>query len=97
MRHLVVLTAVAGIHFVADVACMCSTAAGTVGAAAVLVLPGMHCSLAVGSATAVAIVAVSVVSGAIAAGVTTWFLSAAVFSTPLVCRFQTCPFLSVLS
>ena len=39
MRHLVVPTAVAGIHFVADVVCMCSAAVGMVGAAAVLVLP----------------------------------------------------------
>ena len=49
MRHLVVPTAVAGIHFVAAVACMCSAAAGTVGAAAVLLLPDIHCLLAVGA------------------------------------------------
>ena len=52
MLHLVVPTAVAGIHFVEAVACMCSAAAGTVGAAAVLVLPDIHCLLAVGVATA---------------------------------------------
>ena len=100
MRHLVVPTAVAGIHFVADVACMCSAAAGMVFADVVLVLPDIHYSLEVGAATAVvvgvvatvaasdagaAIVAVSVVAGAVAAGVATWVLSAAVFSTPLVC------------
>ena len=78
-------------------------------AAAVLVLPCMHCSLVVGAATAVvvgvvatvaasadwsAIVAVSVyavVSGAVSAGVATWFLSAVVLSTPLVCPVKTCP------
>ena len=53
MRHVVVPTAVAGIHFVADVSCMCSAAAGTVGAAAVLVLPGIHFALAVGAAAAI--------------------------------------------
>ena len=52
MRHLLVPTAVAGIHFVAAVACMCSAASGTVGADAVFVLPGIHFSLAVGAATA---------------------------------------------
>ena len=53
MRLLVVPTAAAGIHFVADVACMCSSEIGTVVAAAVLVQPDMHCSLVVGAATAV--------------------------------------------
>ena len=110
MRHLVVPTDVAGIHFVADVACMCSVAVGTVGAAAVLVLPDIHCLLAVGATTAAGvgvvatvaasdayIVAVSVVSGTVAAGVVTWVLSAAVLSMPLVCPVQNCPSPSVLS
>ena len=106
MRHFVVPTAFAGIHFVAAVACMCSAAAGTVGAAVVLVLPGIHCALAVGAATADVVgvvatdaasdagavtVAVSVVSGDVAAGVATWVLSDAVLSTPFVCPVQTCP------
>ena len=103
MRLLVVPTAAAGIHFEAAVACMCSAAIGTVVAAALLVPPDMHCSLAVGAATdvvvgVVATVAasdtgaaivdlsvVAVVAGAVAAGVATWFLSAVVFSTLLVC------------
>ena len=112
MRHLVVPTAVAGIHFVADVACMCSAAASTFGDAAVLVLPDIQCSLAVGAnTTAVAGLAatdaassygdanfaVSVVAGAVADGVATWVLSAAVLSTPLVYPVQTFPSPSVLS
>ena len=112
MRHLVVPTAVAGIHFVAAVACMCFAAAGTVVGDAVLVLPDIHCLLAVGDATAAvvgvvatvatsdagaAIVAASVVAGAVDAGVATWVLSDAVLSTPLFCSVQTCPYPSVLS
>ena len=112
MRHLVVPTAVDGIQFVAAVACMCSTASGTVVAAVVLVLPDIHCSLSVGDATAAdvgvvatvdasdavaSIIAVPVVDGAVGAGVVTWVLSAAVLSTPLVCPVQTCPSPSVLS
>ena len=106
MRELVVPTAVAGIHFVAAVACICSSAAGTVVSAAVLVLYDIHCSLVVGAATDVvvgmvstvaasaaraAIVVVSVVAGTVAAGVATWVLSAAALFTPLVCPVQTCP------
>ena len=45
-------TAVSGIHFAADVACMYSAAAGTFGAAAVLVLHDIHCLLHVWAATA---------------------------------------------
>ena len=105
-------TAVTGIHFVADVACMCSAVVGTLGAAAVLVLPNIHCLLAVGAATpavvgvvatvaasdiGAAIVAVSVVAGSVTAGVATWVLSAAVLSTPLICPVQTCRSPSVLS
>ena len=112
MRHLVVPNAVAGINFLASIVCMCSAAAGTVGTSAVLVLPDIHCSLAVGAATAVvdglvatdgasdagsATVAVSVVAGAVSAGVSTMFLSAAVLSTSLVCPVQTCPSPSVFS
>ena len=115
MRLLVVPTAAAGINFEAAVECMCSAAIGTVVAAAVLVSPGMHCSLAVGAATAVVVgvvatVAVSdagativdfsvvaVVAGAVAAGVATWFLSAVVIYTPLVCPVQTCPSPYILS
>ena len=112
MRHLVVPTAVAGIHFVAAVACMCSAAAGTVGAAAVLVPPDIHCSLAVGAANAAVVglaatvaataagaanFAVYLVAGAVATGASTWVLSDAVLSTPLVCPVQTCPSPSVLS
>ena len=115
MRLLVVPNAAAGIHFEATVACMCSAAIGTVVAAAVLVPPGMHYLLAVGSATAVvvgvvatvaasdsgaAIVDVSVVDVVainVAAGVATWFLSAVVISTLLVCSVQTCPYPYVLS
>ena len=111
MRQLVVPTAVAGINFVDAVACMCSAAAGTVVAAAVLVLPDIHCLLFVGDATAVvvgvvatvaasdagdAIVVVSVVSGAVASRVATWVLSAAVLSTPLVCSVKIFPFPSAL-
>ena len=96
----------------AAVVCMCSAAAGKVAAASVLVLPYIHFSLAVGSATAYVvgmvatvaasdaaaiIVAVSVVADDVAAGVSTWVLSDAVLSTPLVCPVQTCPFPSVLS
>ena len=99
-------TAVAGIHFVAAVACMCSATAGTFGAVAVLVLPDIHCLLAVGSATAAvaglaatvvasaagaANFSVSVVAGAVAAGVATWFLSAVVLSTPLFFTVQIFP------
>ena len=40
---------------------------------------------------------VAVVAGAVAAGVATWFLSAVVISTPLVCPVQTCPSPSVFS
>ena len=115
MRHLVVPTAVAGIHFVATVAFMCSDAAGTIVTAAVLVLPDIHFLLAVGAATTavvgvVATVAasdagaaivdvsvVAVVAGAVAAGVATWFLSAVVIYTPLVCPVQTCPSPYILS
>ena len=112
MRHSVIPTAVAGIHFVSAVACMCSDAAGTVGAAAVLVLPDIHFFLAVGAATAAVVVVVatdaasdagsatvtvSVVAGAVAARIATWVLSDAVLSTPLVCPVQTCPSPSVLS
>ena len=111
MRHLVVPTAVSGIHFVAAVVCMCYAAAGTVAAAAVLVLPYIHCSIVVGADTAVAvdvvatvaasdagadIVVVSVVAGAVASGVATWLLSAAVISMPLVFPVKTCPSPSVL-
>ena len=106
MRHLVVPTAVAGIHFVSAVSFMCSAAAGTVVAAAVLMLPDIHFLLVVGAATAdvvgvfatvaasnakAFIVAISVVSGDVSDGVATWVLSAAVLSTPLVCPVQTCP------
>ena len=99
-------TAVAGIHFVDAVACMCSNASVTVFYAVVLVLPDIHCSLAVGAATAAVvgvvatvaasdagadIVSVSVFAGAVAAGVAMWVLSADVNSTPLVCPVQTCP------
>ena len=105
-------TYVAGIHFVAAVACICSDAAGTVVAAAVLMLSDIHCSLVVGAATAVVvglvatvaasdsgavIVVVSVVSGYVAARVATWILSAALISTPLVCPVQTCPSPYILS
>ena len=103
MRHLVVPTDVAGIHFVSDVACMCSAEAGTIVSAAVLVLPDIHCSLAVRAATAAVvgvfsivaesdaggvIVAVSVVAGAVAAGVATWVLYAAVFSKPIFFQYK---------
>ena len=106
MRHLVVPTAVAGIHFLAAVACMCSDAADKVVAAVVLVLPDIHFSIDVGAATDAvvgvvatvsvsdagsAIVAVSMVAGAVAAGVATWVLSDDVISTPVVCPVQTCP------
>ena len=112
-------TAVASIHFVDAVACMCSTvacmcyaAAGTFGAAAVLVLPDIHCLLAVGDATDAVVglaatvaayaagaanFAVSVVAGTVAAGVATWFLSAAVFSMLIFCPVQIFPSPSVLS
>ena len=105
-------TAVAGIHFVATVACMCSAAAGTDVAAEVLVLPDIHCLLAVGAITVAvvgvvatvavsdavaAIVAVSVVAGSVADGVATWVLSDAVLSTSLVCPVHTCPYPSVFS
>ena len=62
MLLLVVPTAAAGIHFVADVACMCSSEIGTVVAAAVLVPPDMHCSLFVGAATDVVVGVVATVS-----------------------------------
>ena len=77
-----------------------------------LVLPDIHCFLAVGAATdgvvvvvatvaasdaGAAIVVVSVVAGAVSAGVATWFLSAAVLSMPLVSPVQTCPSPSVFS
>ena len=87
MRHLVVPTAVAGIHFVATVACMCSSTAGMVDAAAVLVLPDIHCLLAVGGAN----FSVSVVADVVADGVATWVLSDYVLSTPLVFPVQTLP------
>ena len=105
MLLLVAHTAAAGIHFVADVACMCPAAAGTVVAAEVVVPPDMHCLPAVGAATAavvdvVAIVAVSVsavFAGAVAVGVAMLSaLSADAPSTPLVCPVQTCPSPSVL-
>ena len=91
---------------------MCSAEAGTIVSAAVLVLPDIHCSLSVGSATAdvvglvgtvaasdagAAIVAGDVVAGDVAAGVDTWVLSTAVPSTTLFCQVQTCPYPSVLS
>ena len=112
MRQLAVPTAFSGIHFVAAVACMRSAAAGTVVTVVVLVLPDIHRSLVVGAATVVvvgvvatvaasdagaAIVVVSVVAGAVDVGVSTWVLSAAMLSTPLVCPVQTCPYPSVLS
>ena len=113
MLQFVVPTAVAGIHFVAAVACLCSATDGTVVAAAVLVLPDIYFSLVVGAATAAVVVGVvstvaasdagaasvvvSVVAGAVAAGVATWVLSADVISTPLVCPVQTFPSPSVLS
>ena len=90
----------------ADVVCMCSAAAGMVVAAAMLVLPDIHCSLDVGAApdavvgvvatvvaydAGAAIVAVYVVAGAVAVGVSTWILSADVLSTPLVCPVQIFP------
>ena len=99
-------TSVAGIPFVASFACMCSAPAGTFGAAVVVVLHDIHCSLAVGAATAAVVgldatvaasaagadsFAVSLVAGAVAAGVATWFMSAAVLSTPLVCPVQIFP------
>ena len=99
MRLLVVPTAAAGIHFEAAVPCICSAAIGTVVAAAVLVPPGIHCSLAVGAATAAVVgvvatdaasdtgaatFAVSVVAGFVAYRVATWVLSAAALSTTLV-------------
>ena len=62
MRLLVVPTSAAGIHFEAAVVCMCSAAIGTVVAAAVLVPPVIHCSLAVGAATAVVVGVVATVS-----------------------------------
>ena len=62
MRLLVVPTAADGIHFEADVTCMCSAAIGTVDAADVLVPPGMHCSLAVGADTSVVVGVVATVS-----------------------------------
>ena len=111
MRHLVVPTAVAGIHFVATIACMCSAAAGMFGSAAVLVLPDIHCLLAVGAATddvvglaatvaasvaGAANFSVSVVASAVSDGVATLFLSAAVLSTPLVCPVQIFPSPSAL-
>ena len=112
MRHLVVPTAFAGIHFVAAFACMCSSVAGMAGADALLVLPDIQCSLAVGASTAAvvglvstvaasdagaAIVSVSVVAGAVAAGISMWVLSAAVISMPLFFSVKTCPSPSVLS
>ena len=112
MRYLVVPTAVAGIHFVTAVACMCSAVSGTVSAAAVLVLPDIHCSLAVGAATVAVvgvvgtvassdagavIVAVSLIAGYVAAGFDTWVLSDDVLSTPVIFPVQTCPSPSVLS
>ena len=105
-------TDVSGIHFVAAVACMCSAADGTFGAAVVLVLPDIHFSLAVESATAAVVglsatvvassagaanFAIFVVAGAVAAGVSTCFLSAVVLSTPLVCPVQIFPSPSALS
>ena len=105
-------TSVSGIHFVNAVACMCSAAVGTFGAAAVLVLPDIHCSLAVGAATSAVVglaatvaasaagasnFSVSVVSGAVASGVATWVLSSALLSTLLVFSVQTFPFPYVLS
>ena len=96
----------------AAVACICSAAAGTVLAVAVLVLSDIHFLLVVGDATDVVVgvvatvatyaagdanVVVYVVTGAVAAGVAMWVLSAAVLSTPLVCPVQTCPSPSVLS
>ena len=93
--------------FVADVVCMCSAVAGTVIAAAVLVLSDIHCPFVVGDDTAIvvgvvatiaasaagaAIVIVSVVAGAVAV-----LLSTAVLSTPLFCPVQTFPSQFVLS
>ena len=112
MCQLVVPTDVAGIHIMADVAFMCSAASGTFVAAALLVLPDIHCLLVVGGATAfvvgvvatvaasnagASIVVVSVVSGDVASGVATLVLSAALLSSPLVCPVQTCPSPSILS
>ena len=112
MRHYVVPTAVDGIHFVAAAACMCYDAAGMFGAAVVLVLPDIHCSLAVGAANAAVVglaatvdataagvtnLAVSVVACDVAAGVATWFLSAAVLSKLLVFPVQIFPSPSALS
>ena len=62
MLLLVAPTAAAGIHFVADVAFMCPAAAGTVFAAEVVVPPDMHCSPAVGAATAVVVDVVVIVA-----------------------------------
>ena len=62
MRLLVVPTAASGIHFEATVACMCSAEIGMVVAAAVLVPPGMHCSLAVGATNPVVVGVVATVA-----------------------------------
>ena len=62
MLLLVVPTAAAGIHFVADVACMCSDMDGTVVAAEVVVPHDMHYSPAVRDFTAVVVDAVATVA-----------------------------------
>ena len=49
LRLLVSPTAAAGIHLVAAVAYMCSSAIGTFGAATLLALHDINCSLAVGA------------------------------------------------
>ena len=69
MRHLVVPTDVAGIHFMAAVACMCYTAAGTDVAAMVLVLHNIYCSLAVWASTAAVVGVVSTVAASDAGAV----------------------------
>ena len=107
MRHFLVPTAVSGINFVVSFVCMCSAAAGTVGAAVVFMLQDIHCSLAVEAANSdvvgvvatdagAATVSISVVAGPVAAGVATWVLSDAVLSKTLVCPVQTWPSPSVL-
>ena len=105
-------TSINGIYVVAAVACICFDVSGTFGADSVLVIPDIHCSLAVGAATAdvvgvvatdaaadagAATVDVSVFAGAVSAGVAMWFLSTAVLSTSLVFSVKTFLFPSFLS
>ena len=68
MLPLVVPTAADGIHLVvADAAaCMCPAAAGTVVTAKVVVPPDMHCSPAVGAATAVVVDVVAISDASVA-------------------------------